>query len=246
MLRSSFFHWAVVLLRNDPVFWFCSSVIWCIPSSTPCPGMRRLRAAAWLPSPQVWCRLCDVSASFPVVVQSLSRVRLFATPWTAACQASLSFTISQSLLKLMSIESVMPSNHPLLCHPLLLLPSIFPRKSKRACSIRPGITELLRLIGVGVSYMPPFFISHILSFGMCYGFCFLHHSSVKALLPPLSYHHLVWATITSELPSPLTWVVTVTWLLDSLPQPEGYLLKHKLDPGTSLLKPPLDRNPHLT
>ena len=57
-------------------------------------------------------------------VQSLSRVRLFATPWTAAQQASLSFTISQ-MLKLMSIESVMPFNHLILCHPLLLLPSIF-------------------------------------------------------------------------------------------------------------------------
>ena len=60
-----------------------------------------------------------------VVVQSLSCVRLFVTPWTAACQASLSFTISQSLLKLMSIESVMPSYCLILCHPLLLLPSIF-------------------------------------------------------------------------------------------------------------------------
>ena len=59
-------------------------------------------------------------------VQSLSCFRLFATPWTAALQASLSFTISQSLLKLMSIESVMPSNHLILCCPLLLLPSIFP------------------------------------------------------------------------------------------------------------------------
>ena len=58
-------------------------------------------------------------------VQSLSRVRLFATPWTAAPQASLSFTISQSLLKLMSIESMMPSNHLILCHPLLLS-SVFP------------------------------------------------------------------------------------------------------------------------
>ena len=48
-----------------------------------------------------------------------------ATPWTSACQASLSFTISRSLLKLMSVESVMPSNHLILCHPLLLLPSIF-------------------------------------------------------------------------------------------------------------------------
>ena len=60
------------------------------------------------------------------VVQWLSCVRLFVTPWTAARQASLSFTMSQSLLKLMSIESVMPSNHLILCHLLLLLPSIFP------------------------------------------------------------------------------------------------------------------------
>ena len=59
-------------------------------------------------------------------VQSLSRVRLFATPWIAACQASLSITNSQSLLKLMFIESVILSNHLILCHPLLLLPSIFP------------------------------------------------------------------------------------------------------------------------
>ena len=58
-------------------------------------------------------------------VQSLSHVRLFMTPWTTACQPSLSITNSQSLLKLMSIESVMPSNHCILCHPLLL-PSIFP------------------------------------------------------------------------------------------------------------------------
>ena len=60
-----------------------------------------------------------------VVVQSLTHVQLFATPWTAACLASLSFTISQSLLKHMSVESVMPSNHLILCHPLLLLPSVF-------------------------------------------------------------------------------------------------------------------------
>ena len=58
-------------------------------------------------------------------VQSLSHIPLFVNPWTAAHQASVSFTISQSLLKLMSIESVMPPNHLILCHPLLL-PSIFP------------------------------------------------------------------------------------------------------------------------
>ena len=59
-------------------------------------------------------------------VQSLSSVRLFVTPWPAACQASLSITNTWSLLKFLSIELVMPSNHLILCHPLLLLPSIFP------------------------------------------------------------------------------------------------------------------------
>ena len=59
-------------------------------------------------------------------VQSLSQVQLFVTPWTGAHQASLSIANSRSLLKLMSIESVMPSNHLILCRPLLLLPSIFP------------------------------------------------------------------------------------------------------------------------
>ena len=61
-----------------------------------------------------------------VLVRLLSLVQLFATPWTAACQASLSFTITQSLLKPTSTESVMLSNHLILCHPLLILLSIFP------------------------------------------------------------------------------------------------------------------------
>ena len=60
-------------------------------------------------------------------VQLLSRVRLFVTPWTVACQASLSLTISQNLPKFMSIESVMPSKHFILCCPLFLLPSMLPR-----------------------------------------------------------------------------------------------------------------------
>ena len=63
---------------------------------------------------------CTISVILDlIVVQLLSCVHLFATPWTAASQASLSFTISQSLLKLMSIESVMPFHHLVLCHPLL-------------------------------------------------------------------------------------------------------------------------------
>ena len=61
-----------------------------------------------------------------ILFLSLCVVSNFVTPWTAARQASLSFTISQSLLKLVSIELVMPSNHLILCHPLLLLPSVFP------------------------------------------------------------------------------------------------------------------------
>ena len=68
--------------------------------------------------------------SFPVriisSIHSLSCVQLFLAPWTAACQASLSITNSWSLLKLMSTESVMPFNHPILCHPLLFPPSVFP------------------------------------------------------------------------------------------------------------------------
>ena len=94
----------------------------------------------------IWQKLAHLSRGFPVglvprhypsqipksvnaqfsSVQSLSHVRLFATPWTAAHQASLSIANSPSLLKLMSIELVMPSSHLILCCPLLLLPSIFP------------------------------------------------------------------------------------------------------------------------
>ena len=66
------------------------------------------------------------SEAYPSSVQQLSRVQLFSTLWTAALQASLSITNSRSLPKLMSIKLVMPSNHLILCHPLLLLSSIFP------------------------------------------------------------------------------------------------------------------------
>ena len=77
--------------------------------------LRTLRPAPYLYS----------SVQFSSAQSSLSRVQLFVTPWTAAHQASLSIINSQSFLKLMSVESVMPSNHLILCHPLLLLPSIF-------------------------------------------------------------------------------------------------------------------------
>ena len=81
-----------------------------------CPGQKA--GSPWL--------LCLSHFTYISSVQSLSRLWLFATPWTAARQASLSISNSRSLLKLMAIELVMPSNHLILCHPLLLLPSIFP------------------------------------------------------------------------------------------------------------------------
>ena len=83
------------------------------------------------------------------VVQSLSRVRLFPAMWTAARQASLSFTISQSWLKLMSIGSVMPSNHLILCRPLLLLPSSFP--SIRGFSNKLALCIRCQSIGASAS-----------------------------------------------------------------------------------------------
>ena len=70
---------------------------------------------------------CELTVLLTSSVQSLSRVRLFVTPWTIACKASLSIIKSWSLLRLTSIELVMPPNHLVLCHPLFLLPSIFPR-----------------------------------------------------------------------------------------------------------------------
>ena len=78
-------------------------------------------------TPGTWTKdgLKQRNSELNVVVQLLSHVQLFVTLWTAACQASLSFTVSWSLLKLMSIESVMPSNHLILCYHLLLLLSIF-------------------------------------------------------------------------------------------------------------------------
>ena len=100
------------------------------------------------------CALTTSVISFSplLLVQSLAHVRLFAAPWTAARQASLSFTVSQSLLKLMSIELVMPSNHLILCHPLALLLSVFP-------SIRVFSSELalhIRWPNIGASALASF------------------------------------------------------------------------------------------
>ena len=84
-------------------------------------GQFQVRICVWLNLKPEACRKYIL-----LVVQLLSHVRIFVTPWTAARQVLLSFTISWSLLKLMSIESVMPSNHLILCHLLVLLPLIFP------------------------------------------------------------------------------------------------------------------------
>ena len=99
-----------------------------------------------------WCSIVkhkprerrELGASSNQPIQSLSRVRLFATPWTAARQSSLALTNSQSLLKLMSIESVMPSNHLILCCPLLLLPSIFP--SVRVFSNESALHQVAKVL----------------------------------------------------------------------------------------------------
>ena len=87
-------------------------------------GGEWIHAYVWLSSFSVYLKLSQYRLFSSV--QSLSHVQLFETPWTAARQASLSITNSQSLLKLTSSESVMPSNHLILCHLLLLLPSILP------------------------------------------------------------------------------------------------------------------------
>ena len=117
--------------------------------SAPQPGVEPISSAlegiflTTGPPEKSFLKPCILSSSSPnhqfTSVQSLSHVRLFVTPWTAAHQGSLSITNSQSLLKLLSIESVMPSNHLILCCPLLLLPSIFP-------SIRVFSNELVLCI----------------------------------------------------------------------------------------------------
>ena len=122
------------------------------------------------------------------VYQSLSCFRLFATPWTATYQASLSFTVSQSLFKFMSFESVMLSNHLILCHPLLLLPSTYPsirvfsnesifhiRWPRYWCfnlSISPS-NEYSGLISFGINWFDFLAVQEVLK-------SFLQHQSSKA------------------------------------------------------------------
>ena len=122
--------------------------------------------------------------------QLLSSIRLFGTPWTAACQASLSITNSWSLPKLMSIELVLPSNHLILRHPFLLLPSIFP-------SIRVFYNESVLCIrwpkywSFSFSMSPSFECSGLISFSMDW----LYLLAVQGALQSLLQHHSSKASI---------------------------------------------------
>ena len=143
----------------------------------------------WTP-PYKWrCRYSNVPFSFSLV-QSLSRVRLFATPWIAARQASLSITNSRSPPKPMSIESVMPSNHLILCCPLLLLLSVFP-------SIRVFSTESALRIrwpkywSFSFSIIPSTEIPELSSFRMDW----LDLLAVQGTLKSLLQHHSSKASI---------------------------------------------------
>ena len=118
--------------------------------------------------------LISVNQSF----QSLSHVWLLATPWTAARQASLSITNSQSLLKLMSIDSVMPFNHLILCHPLLLQPSIFP--SIRAFSNESVLC--IRYWSFSFSMSPSNEYSRLISFRMDWLDLLAVQGTLKSLL----------------------------------------------------------------
>ena len=123
-------------------------------------------------------------------IQLLSHVRLFATPWTAAYHASLSITNSRSMLKFISIESVMPSNHLILCHPLLLLPSIFPSirvfsNKSVLCIMRPKYWSFSFSISPSNEY------SGLIFFRMDW----LHLLAVQGTLKSLLQHHSSKASI---------------------------------------------------
>ena len=110
----------------------------------------RYRVQSWSSVLVRWlCSLVREAGEETTSFNLLSHVQLFATLWTAACQASLSFTISRSLLRLMFIKSVMPSNHLILCCPLLLLPSIIP--SIRVFPVSLNFASSGRSIGISAS-----------------------------------------------------------------------------------------------
>ena len=128
-------------------------------------------------------------------VQSLSPVWLYATPWTAACQASLSTTHSQSLPKLMSIKSVIPSNQFILCHPLLLLPSS-PFPSKSDFSIQSVLhIRWSKYCSFSLSISPSNEHSRLISFRISYRIDWFDVLAVQGTLKSLLQHHSLKASI---------------------------------------------------
>ena len=142
-------------------------------------------------------------------VQSFSHVRLFTTPWTIACQASLSLTISWSLIKLVSVESVMPSNHLILYIPLILLPSIFP-------SIRVFTNQLALCIrwpkywSFSFSIIPSNKYSGVISFRIDWFDFFAVQGTLKSLLQ----HHSSKSSFYSVQTSLWSSSLIHTWLLE--------------------------------
>ena len=156
-----------------------------------------------------------ISGDWGVVVQSQSHVQLFITPWTEACQASLSFTIFHSLLKLMSIELVMSSNHLILCHFLLLLPSVF-------ASIRVFSNELaLHIMWPkywSFSIRPSNEYSGLISFRMVWFDLLAVHGTLKSLLQHHSWKasiltspHVQYQTRWSHMPITATVSTACGW-----------------------------------
>ena len=140
-------------------------------------------AAAEMYSVFVWYKFLPFTLNnFFSSVQSLSHVRLFVIPWTAACQASQSIHNSQSLLKLKCTELVVPSNHLILCHPLLLAPSIFPR-------IRVSSSESLLHIRCPKYWSFSFSISLFNEYSGLISFDWLDLLAVQGTLKRLLQHH---------------------------------------------------------
>ena len=128
------------------------------------------------------------------LVQSLSHIQLFVTPWTETCQASLSITISQSLLKLMPIESVIPSNHVIFCCPLLLLPSIFPRVM--VFSRVSSMHQVAKDCSFSFSISPSNDDSGLISFRMDWLDLFAVQGTLKSLLQHHSSKALIlWCSV---------------------------------------------------
>ena len=143
--------------------------------------------------------------SASVSVQSLSHVRLFATPWTAACQASLSIASFWSLLKFMSLESMMPSNHLILCRPLFLQPSIFP-------SIRVSVLHITwpKSSSFSFSINPSNECSRLISFRIDW----LDLLAVLGTLKSLLQHHSSKASILWHSAFFIVQLSHLTWLLE--------------------------------